>query len=128
MWKEGSKYCFQGSSSGRNCCSWDGTRFTPDKVNWVRGKLHPNGRIVWSHGYTTEFTGDLCEDQAAKEREEKRRQNDERLRLEEERKRQEKERLRLKKEKLRLRKERKRRERKERLRLKKEKLRLKKER
>jgi len=33
------------------------------------GKLQPNGKIVWSHGYTSEFYGDLCRDEAKERRE-----------------------------------------------------------
>jgi len=62
--KEGEKFCFVGNITGRVCATYDEEtrRFTSDKKSWITGTLHPNGQILWSHGFGTYFKGDLCRD------------------------------------------------------------------
>ena len=59
--KEGNTYVTKGSKSGRNCYTRKGNKLEHKKhPNNVCSFMHPNGEILWSHGYTS-WPIDACE-------------------------------------------------------------------
>lgn len=54
------KWCTAGDVSGRNCFYRRGNVLTHNKHKWMKGRLQPDGDIIWSYGSTSRAEQNPC--------------------------------------------------------------------
>lgn len=58
--REGNKWCSYGQKSNKNCYFRKANKLHHDKYSFITGTLLPDGRIKWSHGYTSQAEVNPC--------------------------------------------------------------------
>jgi len=61
FWREGRRYCIQGTKTKKNCHFLVGNRLINEKSKWMSATIQPNGDLVWSHGFTSRPEKSPCQ-------------------------------------------------------------------